>query len=432
MCVLFAFSAAYAQSDSIFSSKVFFERDKFLLTEGSKKTLLAFTKTLQGKKVIKVVLQGYADSDGSDEHNMWLTENRTREVKEYLQKLRLAGVYELKPYGESQPIGEQLDDEGKASNRVVTIDVTIEIPDSDKPKSTLYSELALQDYLASLRTTSNIFDTAEIQTFMYKSGQPFTFRGKKGTVLKFPALYFLDDKGAAILKDSISLLVVEIKSVADMLLFGTPTVSSQKLLESGGMAFVQAYYKGQRIQRTAIGKNYKAVFTSDNQSIEEMYLFEGSEFPSNNRFIDWNTSQAGNELITSKEAGKFFDVSEGFEVTLFPTTLGWINCDKFYESKKPLFNTSIEIAENAQTFAVLNNMKMVMPAYQTPNLKGWILPNLPENTSLTIVSFEVMNGEYKVAFKDATVSNGSSVVTIQEYRPMSLQELRAELRRRFN
>lgn len=432
MCFLSAFSAVYAQSDSVFSSKVFFERDKYLLTEGSKKTLNTFAKSLQGKKIIKVVLQGYADSDGSDEHNMWLTENRTREVKEYLQKLRVSGVYELKPYGESQPIGEQIDDEGKASNRVVTIDVTVEIPPSDKPKSLIFHDLAVQDYLASLQTTSKIFDSSEIQSFTFKAGQTISITGKKGTMFKFPAGYFLDDKGLVISKDSISILLVEIKSVADMLLFGTPTVSSQKLLQSGGMSFVQAYYRGQRIQRTAVGKNYKAVFSSDNQEIEEMFLFEGSEFPSNNRFIDWNTSQVGNELITSKEAGKFFDVSEGFEVTLFPTTLGWINCGKFFESKKAVYNTSLSIAENTQTFAVLNNLKMVMPAFQTPNLNGWILPNIPEKTSVTIVSFEAVNNEFRVVFREATVSEASSAVLLNDYQSMSLQEFRAELRRRFN
>ena len=108
-----------------FTSKVLFGFDKYSLTEKSKSTIMDLSKVLNKYPDTDLLIQGHTDSQGSDEYNQTLSENRARSVADYL---KLQGVSSTRikviGYGKTQPIASNETDAGRAENRRVTFVIT--------------------------------------------------------------------------------------------------------------------------------------------------------------------------------------------------------------------------------------------------------------------------------------------------------------------
>jgi len=97
---------------------IFFDTDKYTLKAESKIELDRLLKLIQDNPSVKVQISGHTDNSGTPEHNLLLSENRAKAVINYLtekgiEKTRL----ESKGFGESQPIADNHNEEGRAQNR---------------------------------------------------------------------------------------------------------------------------------------------------------------------------------------------------------------------------------------------------------------------------------------------------------------------------
>ena len=88
------------------------------LSDLSKFELDNLANILKSNENVVVELSGHTDSQGDDESNMELSENRAQNVMNYLtnkgldeSRLRYAG------YGENSPIGDNNTEEGRELNR---------------------------------------------------------------------------------------------------------------------------------------------------------------------------------------------------------------------------------------------------------------------------------------------------------------------------
>lgn len=73
---------------------------------------------------VKFVLNGHSSAEGSPEHNMSLSVDRANSVKSYLVNAGFsADNFSIKGFGESQPVSENTNEEGRALNRRVEIKV---------------------------------------------------------------------------------------------------------------------------------------------------------------------------------------------------------------------------------------------------------------------------------------------------------------------
>jgi OOP family OmpA-OmpF porin len=71
---------------------------------------------------VKVEIGGHADSRGSDEHNMKLSQARAESVRDYLISQGVpAEQLTAMGYGETMPIGDNNTEEGRAKNRRVEL-----------------------------------------------------------------------------------------------------------------------------------------------------------------------------------------------------------------------------------------------------------------------------------------------------------------------
>lgn len=103
------------------SERIQFETNKDILKDFSKITLNEVVRTMKDNPQIKMVeVGGHTDSDGTDDDNLLLSENRAKAVIAYLISQGIE-PHRLKPrgFGETVPVQKNDTEAGKAQNRRV-------------------------------------------------------------------------------------------------------------------------------------------------------------------------------------------------------------------------------------------------------------------------------------------------------------------------
>ncbi|GAK53684.1 peptidoglycan-associated lipoprotein [Candidatus Moduliflexus flocculans] len=97
---------------------VYFEFDKYSLTQSARETLEANAMWMKDHPNVLVQIEGHCDERGTDEYNMVLGENRAFSVKKYLVSLGIKAeqLYTIS-YGESMPAVPGSDEQAWAKNR---------------------------------------------------------------------------------------------------------------------------------------------------------------------------------------------------------------------------------------------------------------------------------------------------------------------------
>ena len=101
-------------------NNIFFDTDKSTLLQQSYRELQFLIAILESHPKMKIEISGHTDSQGSDLHNQQLSENRAKEVVDYLME---NGIDEkrlkFKGYGKNKPIATNATEEGRQKNRRV-------------------------------------------------------------------------------------------------------------------------------------------------------------------------------------------------------------------------------------------------------------------------------------------------------------------------
>jgi outer membrane protein OmpA-like peptidoglycan-associated protein len=83
-------------------------------------TINEIVKMMKEHSDLKFSIEGHTDSDGEESFNQNLSEERAAAVKSILVQLGIdASRLESKGWGESKPVSENSNSEGKANNRRV-------------------------------------------------------------------------------------------------------------------------------------------------------------------------------------------------------------------------------------------------------------------------------------------------------------------------
>lgn len=181
---------------------VLFEKDKSTLTEASKEQL---NHVLPAQMFY---LMGHTDNDGDDTYNQSLSKRRVDAVATYLRsKKRIDRTKLITNYfGERQPVNPNLTEEQKSQNRRVEV-------------SCIADPLLVYDVPVQLFTINNHRDT--------------TIVGENGTKLFFPAHCFKEQ--------NVSIQLREYTDTKSILSANLSTLSDGRMLETSGMAYVDAY-----------------------------------------------------------------------------------------------------------------------------------------------------------------------------------------------
>lgn len=97
---------------------VYYDTGKATLKPESYKSLNELAELLKAKPSMKIEIAGHTDSDGEDETNLKLSQDRANSVVKYLISKGIASSrLTAKGYGETQPVASNTTEEGKQKNR---------------------------------------------------------------------------------------------------------------------------------------------------------------------------------------------------------------------------------------------------------------------------------------------------------------------------
>ncbi len=277
-------------SVSIFAQKtiqrsIYFESANAQLSTASQSYLMALADTLKKYPTYSILLKGHTDATGTAAENQSLSEKRALIVKTELGKYGVPAAFmALKAMGTSEPLSNNTTLEGKKRNRRVEIAITFTPPNASNPTAVAPTK-KYQNMLQLYRDLSLNF-----QNFKINTTKDTIIRGEKGTVLFISKASFEGAPANAV----IDFRLKEAYSFSDIISENLSTQSGNKLLQTGGMIYVDAKYKGVDL---TLKKEMNVVFASKESEQEGMQLFSGERDSKNNGKINWKPIE-GTERIS--------------------------------------------------------------------------------------------------------------------------------------
>ncbi|MFA0963584.1 OmpA family protein [Roseivirga sp. BDSF3-8] len=105
-----------------FDSGILFDVDKSTLTPEAKENIRELAETLKKYEDTNILVEGHTDATGSDDYNMSLSQRRAESVVNYATSLGVTpGRFQIKGYGETQPVASNESAAGRQQNRRVEV-----------------------------------------------------------------------------------------------------------------------------------------------------------------------------------------------------------------------------------------------------------------------------------------------------------------------
>ncbi|MDZ4730485.1 MAG: OmpA family protein [Xanthomonadales bacterium] len=105
-----------------FDSDILFAVDSSVLSSGAMRSLDDFSQVMQDYPKTAILIQGYTDSTGSEQHNQALSERRAGSVEQHLSLRGVDGSrMNALGYGEGYPVADNDTSQGRSQNRRVEI-----------------------------------------------------------------------------------------------------------------------------------------------------------------------------------------------------------------------------------------------------------------------------------------------------------------------
>ena len=159
----------------------------------------------------------------------------------------------------------------------------------------------------------------------------------KGIVYTFGSNTFINTLGIPV-SGSFNIELVEALTKKEMMLLNRPTfTNSGQLLVSGGVVYLNATQNGQQL---SINDNEPVMVSIPTNNYIPMDFFDGS-FDNQGGF-GWDESEDDTVTINTNNDGQDTTWLENiFSYNFEIDSIGWINCDYFYNSPDPL--TQVEV-----------------------------------------------------------------------------------------
>ncbi len=241
--------------------------------------------------------------------------------------------------------------------------------------------------------------------------QPFTLTTEHGTLITVPKNAFLQKDNAAP-TGKIEIRYFEVYTKGEMILYGTPTVSEGRLLNSAGAYLIKVFNeKGDeltlnQVENKALDYQIPVVGIAS----DDMRLFVGGEQDTAKYRFNWLDFEASQIEITSNAKNeKFYHFSS--------PTLQWINCDRFWDYPNKT-DVSVGISGNGAYDASNTLGYIVFKDKNTAARLQWVnktlqIRDMPIGEAAKIVLLTKRSKtEYEMIEKDFTIE-ANSTFTLQ-------------------
>ena len=258
------------------------------------------------------------------------------------------------------------------------------------------------------------------QTFTVKSGEYVTIQGAGGTVIKFHPESFVDkDNNYVVSGINLKVTLTEALDYRAMIANRVQTITENKQrLISGGAVKVEVSFEDTEIYV----RDYSVSFlTTENPPSDLMALYTGYESsqPAGN-VVMWYDDTTG----TTKSNRMDNNINGGVNLYFTfdsVTTLGWINCDYFFNHTGPKTDIGVTFPDNTfnekntEVYVVFPQINSVSGLYNyLPNANSFTMGyagyHIPVGSVIHVMTVTEKNNQYYMAVqKDITVTHNHTV-----------------------
>jgi hypothetical protein len=259
-----------------------------------------------------------------------------------------------------------------------------------------------------------IANKSETKTIKSQSDLPFI--AKNGTkIWIYPnELLFPDGSKASYPFD---LEVLELLTPKDMILNQKPTVAQGRILTTGGELFIKAKKDGKDLSLNYYNSTYIELYSKN--VVQGMSLFYGTT--GSDGIVEWIMEKQDQRReprgIVALDSPK---VGVSKQYYFFPSQIGWINCDKFYNftgtKTKLKFSSAYPELKEIRTFLFFPDIKSIIQVYGDTSLE------IPVGQLVKVISIAVTKDEQIFWFTKDVVVAENQVVNI-ELKPTTQKEL---------
>lgn len=290
-------SHSFAQKDQggvkktpIATCKVYFKSGSYSLDKASQESLEILLANYNAEKQFEFQLQAFTDDRGNIAQNERVAQQRADAVQKYLEeKAVLTNTIVRQPFETLT-----LDETGNvAAQRRENRSVVIVLFELNKITNT-----KLNDFFIKNRQDAQ-------QIFSFEASEGAWLKGAQGTLLQVPSNAFVDENNDVV-EGTITFTLQEVYSYSDMLLQNLSTTAGDRLLETGGMLYLEARDAANNRLELKEGVQIQAVMANSNAQLPGMQTFEGIQ--GTNVTVDWEAT--GQAIITAGLATKEVDTTK--------------------------------------------------------------------------------------------------------------------------
>jgi hypothetical protein len=243
--------------------------------------------------------------------------------------------------------------------------------------------------------------------------------GSEGSTITIPKDAFVTASGQPV-TGNISIELVEIFDQTGMVLSDRPTTSNGQLLISGGEIYIGATADGQQLE---LNDNTTILISLPEDSMEAgMTIFTGSADSSQ---FNWtvvpdviNSQTGGTDTSWTNDTTSYFYYDPSRYIFTV-TTLGWINCDKFYNAPSTtdisIVCSGIEPTQDTRVYIIFKNINSVVSVWNNSSPNVFNSNNVPVGELVTIIAFSLKDGKEYIGTAEATISaNLSTTLQLTE------------------
>ena len=186
-------------------------------------------------------------------------------------------------------------------------------------------------------------------------------------------------------------------SKGDLIRADKPTVSNGRVLVSGGVMYIKIYQNGSAL---TVSPSMPLMLEYPGNPLDQsMGLFYG----------DSSVASTFNWLPAQDSISNPVQIF-GLNYRIYTSQLGWINCDKFYDTtnitqtKLALVLPSNYTNANSAAFVVFKNKRTVIELYGDAGTMQFRSGSLPAGEEITVVVISMQGNDYFYGQTDAVIS----------------------------
>lgn len=239
---------------------VYFSLGKASLDDENTAIIYTLLDDYNKELLTEIRIQAFTDDQGTTSQNQKIARERANSIRQFLveEGVDLSQIIELPFQQLKRNSNNNIEKQRKEFRRV-----TIELWQGERIKNPLTA----------------FFDAkreAAKQYFSFDASQGTEVIGAEGTRLQIAPNSFVTADGTTA-TGKVEFVLQEAYSYSSMLLQNLPTMAGDKLLETGGMLYVEARDAAGRQLKLKEGQQIQAVMASEEASLPDMQTFEGEK-----------------------------------------------------------------------------------------------------------------------------------------------------------